>query len=56
MEAYLATIAADGFTYIPTCAGTPTGTPTAYTGKVPMVYDTTNSIMYVYTGGAWTAV
>lgn len=52
----LGTTATDGFTYIPTCAGTPTGTPTAKTGKVPMVYDTTNSIMYVYTGGAWTAV
>ena len=55
-QSALATTATNGFTYIPTCAGTPTGTPTAYTGKVPMVYDTTNSIMYVYTGGAWTAV
>ena len=55
-QAALATTATDGFTYIPTCAGTPTGTPTSYTGKVPMIYDTTNSIMYVYTGGAWTAV
>jgi hypothetical protein len=43
----LATTATDGFTYIPTCAGTPTGTPTAYTGKVPMVYDTTNSIICI---------
>lgn len=49
----LATTATDGFLYIPTCAGVPTGVPTAYTGTVPMVYDTTNFRLYVYAGGAW---
>lgn len=49
----LATNATDGFTYIATCAGTPTGTPTARTGTVPMVFDTTNSQFWFYTGGAW---
>lgn len=51
--AALATSATDGFLYVPTCAGTPTGTPTAYTGKVPNVYDTTNNKRYTYNGGAW---
>ena len=51
-QAALATNATDGFTYIPTCAGTPTGVPTAYTGKVAMVYDTTNNEFYIY-NGAW---
>ncbi|MEA2937723.1 MAG: hypothetical protein QOC56_1227 [Alphaproteobacteria bacterium] len=50
--AALATGATDGFIYIPTCAGTPTGTPTAYSGRVPIVYDTANNKLYVY-NGAW---
>jgi len=54
-QAALATNATGGFTNIPSCAGTPTGTPTSYTGKVPMVYDTTNRILYIYAGGAWRA-
>lgn len=55
-QAALATNATDGFLYIPSCAGTPTGTPTAITGKVPMVADTTNNKLYIYVGGAWTAM
>ena len=53
-SAALATNATSGFTYIPTCAGTPTGVPTAYTGTVAMVYDTTNNKLYIY-NGAWKA-
>ncbi len=49
----LATTATDGFLYVPTCAGTPTGTPTAITGMAPIVVDTTNNKMYFYSGGAW---
>lgn len=52
-DAAISTSATDGFFYIPTCAGTPTGTPTALTGRVPMIFDTTNSQFWFYTGGAW---
>ena len=50
--AALATNATDGFLYIPTCAGDPTGTPTAFTGKVAMVFDTTNNELNIY-DGSW---
>lgn len=49
----LATTATDGFTYLPTCAGTPTGVPTAVTGAAPAVIDSTNNKLYFYSGGAW---
>lgn len=53
-QAALATTAVNGFVFIPTCAGVPTGVPALTpTGKVPMVYDTTNLRLYVYSGGAW---
>jgi len=48
----LATSATDGFLYIPSCAGTPTGTPTTYTGRLAMIYDSTNNKLYIY-NGAW---
>lgn len=51
----LATNATDGFLYIPTCAGTPTGTPTTQTGYAPMVWDSTNKKLYVYAAG-WNAM
>jgi hypothetical protein len=50
--AAIATNATDGFLYIPTCAGVPSGTPTSVTGLVPMVYDSTNNNFYIY-NGAW---
>lgn len=52
--AALATAATNGFLYIPSCAGTPTGVPTAKTGRMPIVYDNTNNKLYVY-NGAWKA-
>jgi hypothetical protein len=49
----LATTATNGFLYVPTCAGTPTGVPTAITGMAPIVVNTTNNKLYFYSGGAW---
>lgn len=51
-NAALGTTATDGFLYIPTCAGTPTGVPTGFTGRVPLVYDSTNKQFWIY-DGAW---
>lgn len=49
----ISTSATDGFLYIPSCAGIPTGTPTAKSGMVPMVVDTANNRLYFYSSGAW---
>jgi hypothetical protein len=49
--AAIATNATDGFLYLPTCAGAPSGLPTAYTGRYPMVYDSTDHAIYIYDGG-----
>jgi hypothetical protein len=51
--AAIATNATNGFLYVPSCAGTPTGTPTAYTGRVPIVVDTSANKLYFYSTGAW---
>lgn len=50
-SAAIATNATDGFLYIDSGAGAPTGTPTTYTGRVPIYYDATNDQLYVYRGG-----
>lgn len=49
----LGTTATDGFLYVPTCAGTPTGVPSTITGYAPVVVDTTNNRWYFYSTGAW---
>jgi len=51
--AALSTSATDGFLYVPTCAGTPTGIPTAQTGLAPIVINTTNNKLYFFSGGSW---
>jgi len=52
----LADAATDGFLYIPTTtAGAPSGTPTSYSGRVPMVYDDTNNKLYIY-NSSWKSV
>jgi hypothetical protein len=48
-----ATNATDGFLYVPSCAGTPTGTPRTYTDAVPIIVDRTNNKLYFYTNGSW---
>lgn len=49
--AALTTTATDGRLYIPTSAGAPTGIPSAYSGRVPLHFDTTNNKLWVYDGG-----
>lgn len=46
--AALLTTATDGFLYIPTAPGTPSGTPTTYAGRSALVVDTSNNILYGY--------
>jgi hypothetical protein len=48
----LATNAVGPFLYITSMAGTPTGVPTGFTGRVPLVFDTTNNLLYAY-DGSW---
>lgn len=55
-KASVATNATAGFAYIPSCAGTPTGTPTSQTGYVPLVCDSSGNKLYAYLGGAWVAM
>jgi hypothetical protein len=53
----LATTATDGFLYIPTCAGTPTGDSTDYSGTLPLVYDTSGNKLWINTSGTtWKGV
>ena len=53
--AALATSATDGFLYIPSMAGAPSGTPTDHSNLSAFVHDTTNNRLYVYdhVDGAW---
>ncbi len=57
-SAALATSATDGFIYMPTCAGTPSGAPTAFTGNAAFIYDTTAHKLWIYDPGtsAWRGV
>jgi hypothetical protein len=52
-SAALSTSATDGFLYIPTMAGAPSGTPTSHTGTAALVLDTTNNRLYVRSGASW---
>lgn len=47
----VATNATDGFAYMTTCAGTPTGTPSTLTGLSPFVFDSSNNQFYIYNSG-----
>ena len=53
--AALATSATDGFLYIPSMAGAPSGTPTDHSNLSAFVHDTTNNRLYVYdhVSNAW---
>ena len=54
--AALATTATDGFLYLPTCAGVPTGAPSAITGTQPVVVNSSTNQLYIYSGSAWSAI
>lgn len=54
--ASLAANATDGFFSIPQIANTPTGTPGTQTGYSPIVFDSTNTKLWVWTGTAWKGV
>lgn len=49
----LATSAVDGFLYITSCNGLPTGTPTVESAKVPLVVDANALRLKMHVGGAW---
>lgn len=49
----LAPSASDGFLYVPSCAGVPTGLPTTHGASVPLVYDTQSHRLYAFAGNAW---
>ncbi len=55
-SAALATDATDGFLYVPSMAGSPTGTPATKPGLLPIVIDSTNNRLLFYSSGAWRAV
>lgn len=53
-NAAIATSATSGFLWAPSCAGAATGTPAnTFTGRTPIVFDSTNGRLYAYYGGAW---
>lgn len=55
--AALATNATAGFLWIPSCAGTPSGAPTApYTNAAALIIDTTASKIWVRVGTTWKSV
>ncbi len=52
----LATTATDGFLYVPSAAGIPSGNPAthvSYSGVVPIVVDSANLRAYFYISGTW---
>jgi hypothetical protein len=57
-NAAIATTATDGFLYVDSCAGPPTGVPTTFTGRVPIAVDTTTVTgkFWAYIGGTWRGI
>lgn len=51
----LTTSATDGFLYLASMAGVPTGTPSTNSGRVPLAYNTASNILYAYNSG-WQAI
>lgn len=55
-NAALATNAVDGFLYIPSMPGTPTGTPTSQGAAVPLVIDSATGQLWAYIASGWKAI
>lgn len=56
-NAALATNATNGFFYLTTMAGSPSGDSTDFTGRLPMVFDTVNNKLWINTSGStWKGV
>jgi len=53
--AALSTSATAGFVFVPNMAGSPSGSPSSYTGNSATVFDTTNDVLWVNDGTRWTA-
>lgn len=51
----IATTATDGFLYVPSVNGTPTGIPTTLTGRTPIVFDISSNKLWAYNSG-WISV
>jgi hypothetical protein len=52
-EGGLAVGATTGFAYLPSIAGTPTGTPAIVAGRVALAIDPAAGVIWTYAGGAW---
>lgn len=52
----LGTTATSGFIQIPTCGGTPTGTPSNAGAGATVVYDNVANRLWIYSGSAWRSV
>ncbi len=52
-DSTLPTNATNGFIYVPSCAGAPTGVPARYDGRAAMVVDTQNNRLWFRCGNAW---
>jgi hypothetical protein len=51
-----ATSDTDGFLYLSSAPGVPTGVPTSFSGRTPITIDSDNGDLYLYTNNTWTNV
>lgn len=54
----LSTNATSSFFWLPSCPGTPTGTPAniPYSGAIALVYDTSDNLLYANNAGSWSSI
>jgi hypothetical protein len=51
-----ATSDTNGFLYLSSAPGVPTGVPTSFSGRTPIAIDSNNGDLYLYTNNTWTNV